>query len=371
MLVSVILPVYNASSMIRSTIASILAMRGPDIEVIAVNDGSTDDTGDVLDAIAMSEPRVRVFHQLNGGAASARNHALSKSRGDILLLHDADDLSAPERAERTVAYFDAHPTHDLVGTWAWLIDEKNRVTGALRPSPDADECHARIRQSFPYCNPTLAFRRRAIFPDVGTPRVYDTALLAAEDYDLVLRLDNAGHRGGNIAERLYYYRRHAGQLTLRDIEHNAYRSIIVRTRAVNHGTESEPLDASQLTRAVAIDVMGSAADVDRIVVSDFHHAFLASLDQSPTVARDIAAQAVQFLDEVDIAEESRQRLEFHIALSNLRNLRTLSSAETIAKKALSSPNQPLEIAQSLVKRKVHAMRERIRHRLSAANVSRD
>lgn len=89
---SVIVPVYNCASFLPPCAASILAQTEPDFELLLIDDGSTDESGRLCDALAAREPRVRVFHRENGGAASARNFGLEQAAGEYAVFVDGDDL---------------------------------------------------------------------------------------------------------------------------------------------------------------------------------------------------------------------------------------------------------------------------------------
>ena len=95
MLVSVIMPCYNVSGYIRRSIDSVLSQTHTDFELIAVNDGSTDDTGEILKAYAEQDSRIVVLEQPNGGVSKARNTGIDRAKGEILLPLDADDWLAP------------------------------------------------------------------------------------------------------------------------------------------------------------------------------------------------------------------------------------------------------------------------------------
>ncbi|NLF34611.1 MAG: glycosyltransferase [Clostridiales bacterium] len=98
-LLSVIVPVYNAEALLRKCTDSILAQRLGGMELLLVNDGSSDGSGALCDAIAAEDARVRVFHKENGGVSSARNLGLREARGDYIAFADADDWWAPHAFE--------------------------------------------------------------------------------------------------------------------------------------------------------------------------------------------------------------------------------------------------------------------------------
>jgi glycosyltransferase involved in cell wall biosynthesis len=110
--VSVVIPCFNVAPFLHATIASVLAQTHPVTEVIAVDDGSTDDTAAVAGAF---RPPVRVIRQANAGVSVARNHGLRAATGAFVALLDGDDIWEPEKVARQVAYLDAHPEAGSVG----------------------------------------------------------------------------------------------------------------------------------------------------------------------------------------------------------------------------------------------------------------
>ncbi|MBL8376066.1 MAG: glycosyltransferase family 2 protein, partial [Candidatus Accumulibacter sp.] len=95
-LISVIIPAYNYAHLLPRALDSVLVQMAADVEVIVVNDGSTDATREVLAAYAVRHPQLRVIDQANAGAAAARNHGIRESHGPYALLLDADDELLPD-----------------------------------------------------------------------------------------------------------------------------------------------------------------------------------------------------------------------------------------------------------------------------------
>lgn len=106
-LISIITPAYNAGSYIKDTIQSVLTQTYPNFEHIIVDDGSTDNTAEVVREI--KDPRIKYSLQKNGGQSSARNAAIAMARGKYIALLDADDIFYPEKLAEQVTYMESHP----------------------------------------------------------------------------------------------------------------------------------------------------------------------------------------------------------------------------------------------------------------------
>src|SRR5581483_1255956 len=112
-LVSIIVPAYNAEPYLAETLDSALTQTYPNIEIIVVNDGSKDGTAEIGRRYAARHPgKIFYFEQANAGVSAARKNAIERSRGEYITFVDADDLLLPQKAERQVAYLEAHPECD-------------------------------------------------------------------------------------------------------------------------------------------------------------------------------------------------------------------------------------------------------------------
>lgn len=121
--VSVISPCYNHGKYIREMIGSVMKQTYPNFEIIIVNDGSTDDTASVLNKI--KNKKVRVFHTAHHGPAHARNFAITRARGDLIVNLDADDMMAPEFLQRCVEVMDSRPATGIVFSDVMCFGHRN------------------------------------------------------------------------------------------------------------------------------------------------------------------------------------------------------------------------------------------------------
>jgi len=212
--VSVILPAHNAGPYLRESLWSISAQTFRDFEIIAVDDGSTDETPQILREYARVEPRLRIIQQANRGGAAARNVAVGAARAPLIAWMDADDIAVPERLELQVDHLKQHPDHAVLGGWLECIDEGGRATGeVLRLPPDHDQIAAAMASAGSQIADPTAMLRRDAFLNVGGYRPH---LRTAYDFDLWLRLLPRS-RFANLQRVLVRYRRHEQQTTRRAV----------------------------------------------------------------------------------------------------------------------------------------------------------
>ncbi|MEL7599468.1 MAG: glycosyltransferase family A protein [Proteiniphilum sp.] len=124
-MVSIIVPAYNAEKFIEETVRSALATRYVPIEIVIVDDGSSDATPNILEKIAEEHDIVRVYTQANAGASVARNHAIREAKGVYILPLDSDNLISPDYVQEAVKVLQARPEVKLVSCEAWFFGEKN------------------------------------------------------------------------------------------------------------------------------------------------------------------------------------------------------------------------------------------------------
>ncbi|MEN8242317.1 MAG: glycosyltransferase [Chloroflexota bacterium] len=215
--ISVLIPCYNAAATLEATLESIAAQTLTDFEVIAVDDGSTDETAAILSRWAEGDPRFRFVPLPHAGIIPALNAGLAQCTAEYVARMDADDLMHPSRLELQAAYLDQHPETALVSSlvsgfpsgdlrqgFRIYIDWLNTLTS------HAEICREIFVES-PLCHPTVTFRKRAVL-ELGGYQERGWA----EDYDLWLRMYLAGMRFAKIPETLVEWREHPERLTRTD-----------------------------------------------------------------------------------------------------------------------------------------------------------
>lgn len=200
--VSVIVPVYNGAAFVTDAIDSALAQTHTDVEVIAIDDGSTDDTPA---ALARFGARIRVHRQSNRGLAAARNRGLELSTGGLVALLDADDVWEAAFLEHAVARL-ATAEASMVGVFSgWVLaDPSGRTLPHTRTIRRGTLTVRDFLRRCPFPPSTVVVRRAA----VRAAGDFDESLRATEDWDLWLRLTGSGGTFGALDQCLCRYRVH-------------------------------------------------------------------------------------------------------------------------------------------------------------------
>jgi hypothetical protein len=210
--VSVVIPTFNRAHTLGASVESVLAETGVDLEVVVVDDGSTDGTGALL--AGMPDPRVHVVLRPHAGIAAARNAGVAAARGAVIAFHDSDDLALPGRLAVPLTHLRAHPDVDLViqnGRMLAAEDDPARPEEPWIPAPVVRTLVGRpigVAEVFRWNLGQLqgmCFTRRCL--DATGP--LDTGLTILDDLDLVLRV-TVRFRAAFLDVPGFAYRRHPG-----------------------------------------------------------------------------------------------------------------------------------------------------------------
>ena len=209
--ITVAMSVYNNAPFLANAIDSICAQTFADFEFLIVNDGSTDESGEIIDRFAAADSRIRVIHQPNAGLIAALNLAIAESRGALIARMDGDDIALPERFARQVAFLDANGSIGVLGTGCICIDDdgrphKRRFDNVSHPDAILED----LKNGPPLCHPSVMMRRDILRAVGGYHRAYQHC----EDYDLWLRLSEHVQMA-NLPDRLLLYRQSESQVSYR------------------------------------------------------------------------------------------------------------------------------------------------------------
>ena len=199
--ISVVMSVYNGETYLRAAIDSILSQTFSDFEFIIINDGSTDNTRDILESL--SDPRVRLFNQENIGLTKSLNRGLKQSKGRYIARMDADDISCPHRFEKQFDFLEKNNDYAVVGSFIKVINNKSKIIYTIEKPVSYSEIKEHLKHDNCIAHGSALFRKKCIF-DVG---LYDESIRTAQDYDLFVRLSEK-YKLANIPEYLYGWRAH-------------------------------------------------------------------------------------------------------------------------------------------------------------------
>jgi len=246
--ITVLMAVYNAPShYLDEAIESLLAQTFRDFELLIVDDGSDEPTRLHLQLLATRDSRI-IVHRLkeNIGLTRALNAGLERARGVYVARQDADDVSFPERLERTLATLEGDPLLSAVGTQVSLIDSAGCPVGSIQ----CQSALGRLKRRNTLVHGSMMFRKTAL-ERVGR---YDERMRLSQDYEMYLRMmQRCGMRIGVVPETLYALRQHSESLSSRFTFRQLYYSVLAKTLTTPlRGTWSKRL---YFARTLAFDLL--------------------------------------------------------------------------------------------------------------------
>lgn len=194
-LVSIIIPIHNQVDFLKKAIESVLNQIYQNFEVIIVNDGSTDQTREMV--FSFKDERVIYLWQENKGAALARNTGIEKAKGKYIAFLDADDLWLPEKLQKQVEFMEKNPEIGLLGTACVQVNEKGeKIKEKIFPTENKILQKDLIKYN-PFIQSSVMVKKEVFDKAQG----YDEEFLESEDYDLWLRIAKR-HKITNLSEPL-------------------------------------------------------------------------------------------------------------------------------------------------------------------------
>lgn len=237
-LVTVVMPAFNVEAFVEQAVASLHDQTYPAIELVAVDDGSTDRTGEILERLSADwrgqGRRMIVLHQQNAGAAAARNACLAQAAGAFVCMLDADDRMAPTAVERLVAMLDADPHLRLAAPLWRHIDVGGRPTGVISAPSALRHDAAGLVVAGPIHSATAVMVRADAARQAG---LFDAEMRGYIDLDWFVRtIAGHGAAAAILPEPLADYRRRPGQITSdwRRMQSN-WQCLLAKMAAAGHG----------------------------------------------------------------------------------------------------------------------------------------
>jgi glycosyltransferase involved in cell wall biosynthesis len=205
--VTVLMPVFNGEKYLSQAIDSILQQSYTDFEFVIINDGSTDQTQQILETY--KDPRIRLFHQNNLGLAKSLNMGIRLSRGEYIVRMDCDDISNKNRLSIQVDHMDANPNTVVCGSWIDFIDESNTHQTWCCPTEYHNiRCHLLFSNCIPH--PSVIMKKNIL---IDNNLFYNEHLNFAQDYELWVRISRR-FVVENIPEILLKYRTHENMISV-------------------------------------------------------------------------------------------------------------------------------------------------------------
>jgi len=200
--ISVIMGVYNGELYLKSAIDSILKQTFEDFELIICDDGSSDQSIEIIKKYMLQDKRIKlIINTENLGLAASLNKCLWEAQGEFIARMDSDDISVPNRFQKQISYLDHHKEISILGGGAKLFDE-NGVYGSKNNIVEYNNINV-FKNNY-FIHPTVIIRKDALLDVKG----YTVAEFTyrTEDYDLWCKLCEKGYQGRNLNDYLLYYR---------------------------------------------------------------------------------------------------------------------------------------------------------------------
>ncbi|MEZ5018241.1 MAG: glycosyltransferase family 2 protein [Flavipsychrobacter sp.] len=227
-LVTVLMPSYNAGDFLREAVDSVLNQTYSNFEFLIINDGSTDNTKDIL--AGYSDERIKVIHQENMGLVASLNKGIDLAKGEYIARFDADDVCYPQRLMQQMTFLEKHPEYVLIGGEADYMTEEGEHIFKFEFSAYTDEeIRAEQFKDCPFIHSTVVFLKQAV-QDVGG---YDPRAITFEDHQLWKKVSEKG-KMMNMHEALIKVRFNAASATI-DEKWRGEEFIALKQRSIKTG----------------------------------------------------------------------------------------------------------------------------------------
>ncbi|MDD5783069.1 MAG: glycosyltransferase family 2 protein [Muribaculaceae bacterium] len=200
--ISIIVPVYNTAKYLERCIDSIVAQTYTDWELLLIDDGSTDRSGDICDRYAASDPRIQAFHKPNGGLTSARNHGLERASGEWITHIDSDDWVEPEMLAKMLAKAEESDADVVIGDFYFAWDDQRKLYQSIDWDDDKTASLNRyIASVWTTAWGSIAKRSLYIDNNIKSPE----GITYCEDFHLMVRLCYFAKHIAHLKRPLYNY----------------------------------------------------------------------------------------------------------------------------------------------------------------------
>lgn len=255
-IVSVVMSVRNGERFLNEAVDSILGQTFRDFEFIAIDDGSIDQSGAILDCYKEKDRRMRIYHQENRGLVRSLNRGCAFARGKYIARMDADDIAVRDRLLWQVEFMETHPEIVVLGGAVEFIDEVGKVFALARHPTQNQEIQRALLNASVFWHPSVLLRKSTFVWAGGYRSIVD-----AEDYDLWLRIADRFELA-NLTAVVLRYRIHPDQVSVARCKSQALGSAAARAAALaRRSGATDPLDlVGEITPALLAKLGVSNAD---------------------------------------------------------------------------------------------------------------
>jgi glycosyltransferase involved in cell wall biosynthesis len=264
--ISVAMPVYNGERYLCEAIDSILNQTFSDFELIIIDDGSTDNSLQVLQAYQKLDPRIHLIARENRNLATTLNDIIDLANGKWIARMDQDDIALPQRFERQLDWLEQTGA-DICGSWVKLFGTRDQRI--LKHPQRDDAIKMEMLFSTPFAHPTVMMRTQLV-----KKLRYDKVWEKCEDYDLWERAARAGWKMSNVQEVLLLYRQHLTQITTHTFNQNQILSQHIKRRYHEFIFDSFQLPIDWVDEIIKIRDLAPATNPNMDKVDLAFHALL-------------------------------------------------------------------------------------------------
>jgi hypothetical protein len=288
--VSVVMSVYNGQAFLAEAIESILSQTYRDYEFVIIDDGSTDNTPDILAEYASRDARIRIHRHANKGRAESLNIGVSVAKGEYIARMDADDIALPDRLQEQMRFMEGHPEVGLIGGALELMTADGRAFKTIRYPLEDSVIRSVMLEYSPFAHPTVIVRKEVVLASGG----YRKALLDADDYDLWLRMSERTQLA-NLERCVLRYRIHRDQVSITNMPHQTLCVLAARAAAEQRRSgRPDPLaDIQEITPQV-VESLGVTPQKIRTALVEAHGWWISQLkDINPEAALELVEKLTQ------------------------------------------------------------------------------
>lgn len=326
-LVTVLMPAFNAGRFVSEAVQSILDQDLQDFELIIINDGSTDSSAEVFSQFVARDPRIRIIEQENRGFVASLNRGIGLAAAPIIARMDADDICLPGRLSAQLEHLYEHSEVVAVGGYIRIINEDGRFVRSKHYPLKAPEISRYMEHASPVAHPAVMYRADVVRRVGG----YRAALFPADDYDLWLRLRDAGYEIENIPREVLAYRQHASSVSFRFRTQQAIAAAVAsRASRMRRAGLLDPVDGPTPVSMDTLASMPAGIQPSPVEAFEIEHSSI-----SRSSAEDVR-QALAAFDRIEVRSSDKSsagRFLIRASYGLLRN-RCYGAALMVAAKSL-------------------------------------